>query len=436
MGNQKFFELLSASEVAHLLRQGSDHAPLLVKCNTESEPLIKPFKFLNFWTKHKDFKKIVEDNWKIDFVGSQFTEVQTKMKKVKVALEEWSKKEYENIFQQIATLEDVIQAKEAQLEVRPDENSRAELKKTEAKLIRFLNLEEEYWKQKSGLSWFKEGDRNTKFFHSYVKGRRRRMNLEEIYTDQGDIINSTQRIGEKAVKVFKKQFTEERGYRDYNMLENIPSLITREKNDKISKPPTEDEVKVVVDALNGDNTSGPDGFSGGLKQGDQLSPTLSIIAAEVLSRGLNKLHEEPVYKGYGMPKWSPEINHLPYADDTILFCSGHHKSINKMMKVLSDYEYVSGQLINLSKSFLYLHEKVPIADCSRIRKVTGIGTRSKHWVTWEDLCSPKEEGGLGFRSLHDLSNALFAKLWWKFRVSANSLWSAFMWNKYCKKAIL
>ncbi|KAG5581297.1 hypothetical protein H5410_051924 [Solanum commersonii] len=37
-----------ASEVTHMLRQGSDHAPLLVKCSTDSEPVIKPFRFLNF----------------------------------------------------------------------------------------------------------------------------------------------------------------------------------------------------------------------------------------------------------------------------------------------------------------------------------------------------------------------------------------------------
>ncbi|KAK4731700.1 hypothetical protein R3W88_024688 [Solanum pinnatisectum] len=64
---------------------------------------------------------------------------------------------------------------------------------------------------------------------------------------------------------------------------------------------------------------------------------------------------------------------MSYVDDNILFYSGYHRSIKKMMKVLRDYEYVSGQLINLSKSFLYLHEKVPIGDCSRIREVTEIG---------------------------------------------------------------
>uniref|UniRef100_M0ZQV0 RNase H family protein n=1 Tax=Solanum tuberosum TaxID=4113 RepID=M0ZQV0_SOLTU len=32
-----------------------------------------------------------------------------------------------------------------------------------------------------------------------------------------------------------------------------------------------------------------------------------------------------------------------------------------------------------------------------------------------------------------MAKALFAKLWWNFRTSTSSLWSEFMWNKYCKK---
>jgi len=34
----------------------------------------------------------------------------------------------------------------------------------------------------------------------------------------------------------------------------------------------------------------------------------------------------------------------------------------------------------------------------------------------------------------DVSQAMFAKLWWKFRTQ-RSLWANFMWNKYCKKQI-
>ena len=46
------------------------------------------------------------------------------------------------------------------------------------------------------------------------------------------------------------------------MLDNIPCLIIQEHNDEISRVPTSEEVKIVVNELNGDRTSGQDGFSG------------------------------------------------------------------------------------------------------------------------------------------------------------------------------
>ena len=64
--------------------------------------------------------------------------------------------------------------------------------------------------------------------------------------------------------------------------------------------------------------------------------------------------------------------------------------------------------------------------------VNTTGAKNKHWVSWDKMCLPKKERGLSFRSIQDVSKALVAKLWWIFRVST-SLWSAYMWNKYCKK---
>ncbi|KAK4730491.1 hypothetical protein R3W88_023479 [Solanum pinnatisectum] len=73
-----------------------------------------------------------------------------------------------------------------------------------------------------------------------------------------------------------------------------------------------------------------------------------------------------------MHKWSIAINHSSYVDDTILFCSWHKRSMKKMMKILRRFEYVSGQLINLNKSYVYLHEKVPYSVCQRIKRTTGV----------------------------------------------------------------
>ena len=63
-------------------------------------------------------------------------------------------------------------------------------------------------------------------------------------------------------------------------------------------------------------------------------------------------------------------------------------------------------------------------------KLTG---RSKHWAAWEKVCLPKQEGGLGFRLMFDVSKAMYAKFWWS--STQKSIWSIFMWNEYHKKQI-
>ncbi|KAK4724096.1 hypothetical protein R3W88_026875 [Solanum pinnatisectum] len=77
-----------------------------------------------------------------------------------------------------------------------------------------------------------------------------------------------------------------------------------------------------------------------------------------------------------MPKLSPPINHLSYADDMILFYLGEKKSVGMVIKVLREYERISGQMVNLNKSFFYLHDNTPLIVSLRLRRMTGIKQRS------------------------------------------------------------
>lgn len=79
-------EVFPVNEVQHMVRRGLDHAPLHVIRNALREPVIKPFKFLNIWTKHNHFRSILKDNERNDFVGNPFTEFQAKLKRVEGAL--------------------------------------------------------------------------------------------------------------------------------------------------------------------------------------------------------------------------------------------------------------------------------------------------------------------------------------------------------------
>lgn len=112
------------------------------------------------------------------------------------------------------------------------------------------------------MKWFKDGDKNTRFFHNYVKGRRKKLKLIEIQTGQGDVINNSENIWTEAVMYFEDQFKEEICQEGDEMLEVIPKLISAEQNVELSRPSSIEEVKEVVFELNGDSASGPDGFLG------------------------------------------------------------------------------------------------------------------------------------------------------------------------------
>lgn len=53
-----------------------------------------------------------------------------------------------------------------------------------------------------------------------------------------------------------------------------------------------------------------------------------------------------------------------------------------------------------------------------------IHTKSK--VAWDDVCLPKEEGGLGIRRLRDTSRVYALNLIWRLFVNSGSLWVAWV----------
>ncbi|XP_059294842.1 uncharacterized protein LOC132047883 [Lycium ferocissimum] len=330
-----------------------------------------------------------------------------KLKKMKHTLSQWSKSTYGDIFQQITNLQEVIKAHEALFESNPSYANKEKLMNVQAELTRVLYLEEEFWKQKAGMSWFQDGDKNSKFFHAHVKGGRKIFELKRIRNSQGQWLGNEKEVAKEAVGFFQAQFHETVVPTQFDILKHVPSMISNEQNEELVAVPTKEEVKQAVFGLNSASASGPDGFTEprfskhagmllvmifstwfgtslevlncqgfvrgrsivenilltqeiitdirlrtnkgkknanaivpnfvmkldmtkphgffhstrGVKQGDPLSPTLFILAAEVLSRGLYALYNNLWFTGFGLPKWSPKINHLAYADDTIIFPS-------------------------------------------------------------------------------------------------------------------
>ncbi|XP_070034166.1 uncharacterized protein [Nicotiana tomentosiformis] len=425
----------------------------------------------------------------------------------------------------LAIKEDVVRFKEMMFEEDPSVESRIVLQQAQLEIKKCLSIEEKYWKQKTGSK-----------------------NSDVAWIESQELLSNA------AVEFFQKQFTKEDDPTSFNLLHNVPSMVTMEQNLELCRLPTRDEVNAIVFALSSESVSGPDDIRlrgkpvnvvikmdmekaydkvswkylmhvlrkmGGVKQGDPLSPALFILSAEVLSRSLNKLFEDKQFRGFGMPKWTDPLDHLAYADDTIIFASADPYSLQKIVYVLAQYEHSSRQLINKANSSYYMYANVvgapvnTVGNITRFSKgeftftyhgcpifytrrrkeyytnliqkvkaklhswkreeyyedlvkkvkdklhawkgkllsfggkatlITGVlqsmlvhllsvldtpdnilehlhkifarffwstneEGRSRHWSSWQNLCLPKEEGGLGFRSLHDVSRDLFANIW-------------------------
>jgi hypothetical protein len=59
-------------------------------------------------------------------------------------------------------------------------------------------------------------------------------------------------------------------------------------------------------------------------------------------------------------------------------------------------------------------------------------SRNLSLKSWSSICSPKAEGGLGFKRMHDFNVTLVAKLGWKMLTKSDCLWVNQLQTKYIK----
>ena len=111
--------------------------------------------------------------------------------------------------------------------------------------------------------------------------------------------------------------------------------------------------------------------SRGLRQGDPISPYLFLLCAEGLSAMLRKEEEHGNIRGISVCKGAPQISHLFFADDSIVFWRANVDEGRRILKILEDYEGESRKKLNKDKTSLFFSKNTKREVQEQIKQIFG-----------------------------------------------------------------
>ncbi|GJS51922.1 RNA-directed DNA polymerase, eukaryota, reverse transcriptase zinc-binding domain protein [Tanacetum coccineum] len=121
--------------------------------------------------------------------------------------------------------------------------------------------EEKVLQQKTKITWLKDGDFNSSYFHKVVKGRMSRNRIVVVYDDKGNPYHK-----DKIANIFVSHFMYFLGTQDAAYeVEDADSLFTKRLDDDVAldliKPIDDKEIKEALYSIDDNKASGPDGYS-------------------------------------------------------------------------------------------------------------------------------------------------------------------------------
>ena len=108
--------------------------------------------------------------------------------------------------------------------------------------------------------------------------------------------------------------------------------------------------------------------SRGLRQGDPLSPYLFLLCAEGLHSLINKAGRDGDIQGVSLCREGPQITHLVFADDSLLFSKATPTAYETIQGILDQYEKASGQQVNRDKTTIFFSKNIPEASQNVIKE--------------------------------------------------------------------
>ena len=158
------------AKLYHLSSSASDHCPLALNFvrKKKKRRYHRPFKFESMWLKNDKCEEVVHKAWDEGLLRDSAFPLNSCLESCRVSLDAWNQNDFGHVGKQIARLQKTLEW----LELQPTSPSIiTEMQKTRVELNCWLEKDDVMWLQRSRINWFREGDRNTRYFHSKASAR-------------------------------------------------------------------------------------------------------------------------------------------------------------------------------------------------------------------------------------------------------------------------
>lgn len=118
------------------------------------------------------------------------------------------------------------------------------------------------WLQRYRVTWLKEGDRNTKFFHRKAQWRAKKDNIKKLKKDDGSWCHDQQEMQRMTIAYFDNLFTRDPLVNPQEIIDLVEPTVSVQANADLCKDFSDEEIGDGLFQIGPLKAPGPDGLPG------------------------------------------------------------------------------------------------------------------------------------------------------------------------------
>jgi hypothetical protein len=180
------------AKLQHLVSVSSDHCPVFL--NLEKEQMQMPTKrivrYEIMWEREESLPSEIKKAWEEGAPVQNLIDLGDTLRRVMKSLRKWSFDKFGAVTKELENIRTRIEELSNHDHIAHQE----EIERLSRRMEELLYREEMMWLQRSHISWLKEGDRNTQFFHRKAAGKGEKNKVESLRKEDEQVIKEKKQM--------------------------------------------------------------------------------------------------------------------------------------------------------------------------------------------------------------------------------------------------